>query len=209
MQPATPTPKRGRAPTVKVPKSPLAAEIVSLAGLAIGTRDAGKSELTVAISAAHRCGALILKEKKWFESHPISKKHRNALGEIVQGEKWSTWFDSKIKPSLPPEAAKAFTRLAKRHEGQRSFTFDRDPNVIRSGVLALGIFPRKKHAKVEGDLSFPKVAKHHEIVNRLVAFERELASKTGGSLNDNQRGRLLADFAPIASFLDRLRNPRA
>lgn len=185
-----------------------------------------KASATLAIEAAYKAGTLLLAEKSWLEAR--LREDRDALDgdrsharTIPRGASWSVWFDAIIAggsngssptgkgsgPSerLTPGEAERYMRLAARHEGQKAFDFD-EPNLVRSGLLALEFFPPKHHDPLEGDRLIPRQGRHLIAVNTLVSWWRALIDRVPVSkLDVNIRGRLLADLAPIIEIVEELR----
>ena len=79
------------------------------------------------------------------------------------------------------------------------------PNVMRSGLLALRIYPQKEHEQPEGDVPLDPPASHLAIVNRFVLWLQGWKKKHRTELTPEERARLITDFGPVIAFIDELR----
>ncbi len=218
-KPAKTTAKRGAKRTDRDPfalKSPLKAKILQLAKQANDASIEAKQFAEYAVSHAHECGKLLIAEKAWLLEIRDSARDKLKLlknnGQPATPQEtffkdadWQTWYDAQYASALDQETAERFIRLAKAHEDQTTFDFADSPNVMRSGLLALHIYPAKLHEEVEGDVPLEKPASHLAIVNRFVLWHQNWKKKHATTLTDNERGRLLADFGPLSLFIDELR----
>lgn len=211
-----------------MPSSPRQADIRSHALLAQKTAIEAARLTKQAVTEAHTVGQLLIAEESWLGSQlamreialakkegRLSGKNASALaefGERLARKNWSKefgiHFDSKYAEALPRELADRFIRLAKRHaqtgqKDQEAFTFYDDPNLLRSGLLALNIFPAKQHEPIEGDAKPPRLAIYLALINRLIAWARET------KLTTESATALLIDFAPVIAFVDRLKSKAA
>ena len=171
-----------------------------------------------AVKAAHKCGQLLILEKAWIDETRAKAKEQVKLAKnneqapdpqmtFWQDLDWPTYYDANFAKEITREQADRFVHLAKTHEGQGTFEFLKAPNVMRSGLLALQVFPPKQHEPVPNDVRLPPLASHFQVVHRFAIWLDGWRRKHGPTLSANERGRLLADFAPVAQFIDALRDP--
>ncbi len=230
-KPADKTPKRGAVAAATSPAkrtrqpgarlvSPNRFAILRHARAAKEAAEQVKVTAAGAIRDAHEAGRLLISEKVWLLDirNRAREAANNARASGVPADPgavrhkdltWQIWYDSNYATAIPEELAERFIRLARHHEEQTVFSFDRAPNLMRSGLLALALYPAKQHDIVEGDVILPKAASHLVVVNRfcdwLAKWRRRLPV---GGLSLNERARLLTDFDPIARFIDELRDPK-
>ena len=200
-------------------RSPLRDDILSHAKAAALLSKNAKQYAGDAVKHAHECGKMLLAEKIWLlEVRDKAREKLKLLKENGQpatpaetfwkDADWTTWFDAQYAKEIPVEIADRYTRLAKAHEHQTTFGFDDSPNVMRSGLLALAIYPAKIHEQVEGDVPLQKLATHLALVNRFVLWMATWKKKHKNPLTLDERARLITDFAPVIAFVDELRTPR-
>lgn len=171
-----------------------------------------------AVAAAHECGVLLIAEKSFVDqtretARTAAKTARESRRPNLKQEdfwrdlKWEEWFAAKIGEKLPLIMAERFMRFARQHAEQTLFEFERAPNAMRSGLLALELFPRKEHAGIMGDSNVPSIAQHLSIITRFNAWLRD-NDPSKLKLTGETRRAWLEDFAPVAQFIDRLRGNR-
>lgn len=201
-------------------RSPLKQKILTAAERAEKHAANVKKESSKAIGAAYECGRLLRAEKEWLEIKRDEAREQVKLlrenGQTLDATltfwrdaDWQTYFDANYSKAITRERAARFARLAAEHDHQTTFAFDDSPNVIRSGLLALDLFPKKHHDAIPGDVPLEKAAGHLVVINRFALWLHGYRRKHGAKLSVNERGRLLADFSIVAQFIDRLRKPDA
>lgn len=164
-----------------------------------------------AVKAALACGQLLLAEKDWFD-RTLGRKHKDGDGSLVPAQPWASYSDATYGKSIPPAEVTRYMKLARRHEGQGEFQFGdpRGANVIRSGILALELFPAKVHEPIPEDARMPSVASHLAAVNKLASWWRQMSAKyRAHKLPDAIRDQLVRDLAPIIEMVDVLRSGEA
>lgn len=168
----------------------------------------------LSVEAATICGRLLIEEQK-------------ALAKEAGGKgNWDVYFEATFGKQLPRSTAYLWMKMARRERIESSEEQPpkpeqspirlsqtpseepkANPNLIRHGMLSLGLFPAKIHepSPLSGHaLPTPKLSTHLSIINRFSAWHAQFMSDNHGTLTQEQRLQLRLDFAPMRALLDEL-----
>lgn len=183
-----------------------AAQIISLAQEAFAGAAEVKKRTKLSVEAAKHCGQLMLDEQA-----DVTKR----LGKGT----WESYFEITFSKAIPRSTAQSWMKLSRETcpIGQTKSANqplispkppETDDNEIRKGMLALDLFPTKKHeptAEAGPTILTPKLSTHLGLINRLVAWHAELMLSNDGFLTQERRSELIKDFAPVLAFLNDMR----
>ena len=184
--------------------------IIELAQEALDGANHAKQRINASVEAACRCGALLNAEQK-----KVSK-------ELGRGY-WLSYFEIHFAKIVPYGTARRWMGLAitnkvraevsmqssasdsKSSQEMAKFPTEPTENIIRRGMLALDMFPKKTHGAIEGDRPTPQFNSHLAIINR---FKLWLADFTKANhsraMTGEQKAQLRKDFRELIEFCEEL-----
>lgn len=182
-----------------------AAQILSLAQEAFAGAAEVKKRTKLSVEAAKQCGQLMLDEQA-----DVTKR----LGKGT----WESYFEITFSKSIPRSTAQSWMKLSREtcpigqtksaNQPLVSSTPIADDNEIRKGMLALDLFPSKKHEptpEAGPSIATPKLSTHLGLINRLIAWHSELMASNDGFLTQEHRSQLIKDFTPVLSMINDMR----
>lgn len=158
------------------------------------------------IEIAMKCGALLIKE----QNHVTKQMGRGF---------WSSYFEINFSKILPLRSAQRWMGLARAHgAGARSLSSKTSAGVLpgssggddslRSGILALGIFPVKTPAEVAGNRTTPTFTSHLAVVNRFKKWHAAMRKRRDYEpMTQTQREQLRKDFREVHEFCQEIFAP--
>jgi hypothetical protein len=160
--------------------------IIHLAKKASAYAGQTRKRARASIQAAIDCGKLLLEEKAMIE-----EKYQRTRGFWVQ------YFDTTFARHLDIRTGQRWMNLA-RHVIEGKIP---EENIMRIGVLSLGMMPSKIHPDLAGDHHIGRIQSHLFFVNRFDVWRRSFQEgHAPGALTDGERQQLKADFRPVIDF---------
>lgn len=161
--------------------------IIRLAKQANSYAGQTRKRARASIQAAIDCGKLLLDEKAMIET-----KYERTRGF------WIQHFDATFARHLDIRTGQRWMNLA-RHVIEGKIP---EANILRIGVLSLGMMPAKIHPELPGDHHVGRIQSHLFFVNRFDVWRRSFQEgHNPGALTDGERQQLKADFRPVIDFL--------
>ncbi len=203
---------------------PRTKQILELANAVQATADEVKRQIHRSVSDMKRCGQLLIEEKEYVHKEFGPKA-------------WESYFEATFSKTFSRTRAFEWMKLARvksvestngsptspqvglmndqseRPQKQVYPITEETPNDIRKGMLALDLFPPKKHvvtpeAGQDAPTPTPPPYSHVPliaIVSKFCAWQSAYTNHHGSTLTQEQRSLLLMDLKPVISFIDQLR----
>ena len=188
-----------------------AQQIIALAKEAFEGAEEVRKRTRLSVDSATLCGQLLIQEQA-----DVTKR----LGKGT----WESYYEITFAKTVPRRTAFHWMRLAKSSRIEAppppkqdqpkpvsaiapATTTEIDPNSLRKGMLALHLFPAKKHepSPLSGQaIAAPKLSTHLSLINRFSAWHSWFMAQNNGTLTQQQRQQLRLDFAPMRTMLDQL-----
>ncbi len=169
-----------------------------------------KRQIHTSVEIACKCGALLNAEQK-----KVSK-------ELGRGY-WLSYFEATFSKHVAYSTARRWMGLAitnkvkaevltenkNRDAGAKELqNFDphsEHENIIRRGMLALDMFPKKTHIVIEADRPTPQLHSHLAIINRFKSWRADFAKANNHKpMTGEQRTQLRQDFREVIEFCNEL-----
>lgn len=181
--------------------------IVELGGELSGLLASTKDNQHRCVELAVKIGSLLVSERK---------KVTKEMGRGYWTSYYEITFDKVIPQTTGYRYMKLFFSSGKNGKSELAEDYKSDfrqeepNNVLRNGILALEMLPKKEAPKLEADRAAPRTSSHLALITRFKAwhvwFRRQNDHKPA---TPDQVKQLLEDFRELVAFCKDLENGRA
>jgi hypothetical protein len=199
---------------------PRTKQILELANGLIASAEEVKRQIHRSVAQMKECGRLLTEEKEYvLKEH--GPKSWESYFEIVFSKTFSRtrafeWMKmARVKSQLPTSDSPTQPQVGLPNERPQIqvYPLEETPNDIRKGMLALDLFPPKKHVPTsEAGIDAPTPANPPysnvtliAIVSRFCAWHSSFMNQYAGTVTQEQASLLLKDLKPVTTFIDQLR----